>query len=110
MEISQDVGTKTSSKDLLKNCESSTWSLGQQNDKDKKTKNPYSIDEILRSEQGTSASGAIERKRRLSDSDSEEDIGGGESRASKRTLPENDSKGTSCITAARDAITEVQDE
>ena len=88
------------------NCEPLNWSLGHQ--KDNKTKNPYSIDEILRSEQGTS--GAIDRKRRYSDSDSGEDIDEEENKASKRTSPENDSKGTSYITAAKESITEVQEE
>ena len=81
----------------------------QNNKKDNKTKNPYSIDEILRSEQGTS--GAIVRKRRYSDSDSGEDIDEGENKAaSKSTTPENVSKGPSYITAAKGSITEVQEE
>ena len=83
--------------------------LGLQNDKDKKAKNPYSIDEILRSEQGTSSSATHDRKRHLTNSDSEEDIDEGESKASKRTSPESDSKGESCTAASRDLIGDVKD-
>ena len=79
---------------------------------ERQTKNPYSIDEILRSEQGTSAvgSGDADRKRRHSDADSEEDIGRGEGKASRRTSPENDSGETSCLTTAKASITEVSEE
>ena len=88
-------------------------STGHQSDKvERQTKNPYSIDEILRSEQGTSAvgSGDTVRKRRHSDADSEEDTGGKEGKASRRTSPENGSGETSCLNAATASMTEVNEE
>ena len=88
-------------------------STGHQNEKmERQTKNPYSIDEILRSEQGTSAVGGgdTDRKRRHSDADSEEDIGAEEGKVSRRTSPANGSGETSCLTAAKASITEVNEE
>ena len=88
-----------------------TFSTGHQNDKmERQTKNPYSIDEILRSEQGTSGSGDTDRKRRHSDADSEEDIGAEEGKVSRRTSPANGSGETSCLTAAKASMTEVNEE
>ena len=72
---------------------------------ERQTKNPYSIDEILRSEQGTSGSGDTDRKRRHSDADSEEDIGGEEGMASRRKS-ENGPGETSCLTAPKDVSPE----
>ena len=79
---------------------------------ERQTKNPYSIDEILRSEQGTSAvgSGDAARKRRHSDADSEEDIGAEEGEASRRTSPANGSGETSSLTAGKASMTEVNEE
>ena len=79
---------------------------------ERQTKNPYSIEEILRSEQGTSAVGGgdTDRKRRHSDADSEEDIGAEEGKASRRTSPANGSGETSCLNAATASMTEVNEE